>query len=262
MQLRGIVLKFSGRSDLAEQGLTAAIEAARRSGDDVSHVRCLVALASIRADDGDAAASRRLCDEALLIARRTHDVGVQRSAYLNLLRALVAQGELTLAVAAAQEAMDLSPRYTSVGEEQALTEARFVLALMAGELGTAFDAAPALLDVSRRAGELWRRVSGLLAPVDAWLLLGTGYGIEEDWRFGMYQGPDEVVQVVDIDYERDAERLFGLVDQVGRFTQHGGVADGSVGHGLHEFFFVDTFSRYGLSGWDPTVAKQWVDPDS
>jgi tetratricopeptide (TPR) repeat protein len=173
MQLRGVVLKFSGRSDLAERGLTEAVEAARRSGDDVSHVRCLVALASIRADVGDAATSRRLCEEALDIARRTHDVGVQRSAYLNLLRALVAQGELALAVAAAQEAMDLSPRYTNVGEEQALSEARFVLALMAGELGTAFDAAPALLDVSRRAGELWRRVSGLLAPVDAWLLLDS-----------------------------------------------------------------------------------------
>ena len=73
--------------------------------------------------------------------------------------------------------------------------------------------------------------------LDCWLLLGTGYGIEEDWRFGMYQGP-QVVQGVDIDYERDADRLFGLVDQVGRFTQSGGVADGAVGHGLHEFFFV------------------------
>ncbi|MCO5319298.1 MAG: hypothetical protein M9942_12770 [Microthrixaceae bacterium] len=90
---------------------------------------------------------------------------------------------------------------------------------------------------------------------DAWLLLGTGYGLEEDWRFGMYQGED-VSQVVEIDYEQDAERLFGLVDQVGRFTQRGGPADGSVGHGLHEFFFVDSFSRYGLSGWDPAVASQ------
>jgi hypothetical protein len=94
--------------------------------------------------------------------------------------------------------------------------------------------------------------------MECWLLLGTGYGMEEDWRFGMYQGP-EVVQSVDIDYQRDADRLFGLVDQVGRFTQSGGVADGAVGHGLHEFFFVDTFTRYGLSGWDPTVAGQWDD---
>ena len=93
---------------------------------------------------------------------------------------------------------------------------------------------------------------------DCWLLLGTGYGLEEDWRHGMYQG-SEVVQVVEIDYDRDAGRLFGLVDQVARFTQSGGVADGAVGHGLHEFFFVDSFSRYGLEGWDPLVADQWED---
>jgi hypothetical protein len=93
--------------------------------------------------------------------------------------------------------------------------------------------------------------------LDAWLLLGTGYGLEDDWRFGMFQG-DEVTQSVEIDYERDAQRLFGLVDQVARFTQHGGPADGRVGHGLHEFFFVDAFTRYGLSGWDPAVADQWV----
>ncbi|MFV0316980.1 MAG: hypothetical protein ACK5O2_08475 [Microthrixaceae bacterium] len=93
--------------------------------------------------------------------------------------------------------------------------------------------------------------------MDAWLLLGTGYGLDEDWRFGMYQGPGEVVQGVDIDYGRDADRLFGLVDQVARFTQRGGAADAVVGHGLHEFFFVDGFPRYGLSGWDPAVADQW-----
>jgi len=86
--------------------------------------------------------------------------------------------------------------------------------------------------------------------MDCWLMLGTGYGIEADWRHGMYQGP-LVVQGVEIDYRRDADRLFGLVDQVARFTQTGGVADGAVGSGLHEFFFIGDYSRYGLSGWDP-----------
>jgi len=86
--------------------------------------------------------------------------------------------------------------------------------------------------------------------MDCWLMLGTGYGIEPDWRHGMYQGP-LVVQGVEIDYGREPERLFGLVDQVARFTQRGGQRDGVVGHGLHEFFFIGDFSRYGLSGWDP-----------
>ncbi len=97
---------------------------------------------------------------------------------------------------------------------------------------------------------------GVEPLLDAWLLMGTGYGLEEDWRFGMYQGP-EVTQCVELDYVADADRLFGLVDQAARFTQQGGGSAGSVGYGLHEFFFVDTFGRYGLSGWDPAIAQQW-----
>jgi hypothetical protein len=79
---------------------------------------------------------------------------------------------------------------------------------------------------------------------------GTGYGIDPDWRHGMYQGP-LVVQGRQMDYVADKASLFGLVDQVARFTQSGGVADGAVGHGLHEFFFIGDFPDYGLVGWDP-----------
>ena len=86
--------------------------------------------------------------------------------------------------------------------------------------------------------------------MDCWLMHGTGYGIDPDWRHGMYQGP-LVVQGRQMDYEADAASLFGLVDQVARFTQSGGVADGAVGHGLHEFFFIGDFPHYGLVGWDP-----------
>jgi hypothetical protein len=86
--------------------------------------------------------------------------------------------------------------------------------------------------------------------LDCWLMLGTGYGIDPDWRHGMYQGP-LVVQSVELDYEAEPERLFGLVDQVARFEQSGGPSHGSVGHGLHEFFFIGGFSRYGLRDWEP-----------
>jgi hypothetical protein len=86
--------------------------------------------------------------------------------------------------------------------------------------------------------------------LDCWLMLGTGYGLEADWRHGMYQG-ELVVQGQQVDYEKDKDRLFGLVDQVGRFEQRGGVASGAVGHGLHEFFFIGEFEKYGLEGWDP-----------
>lgn len=179
MLMRAIALKFGGHMHAAEEGLRQTVDAARSCGSDAVHVRGLCVLASILADGGDAAASRQLCEDALAIAQRTHDVGLQRNAYLNLLRALVAQGELAVAMARVQEAMDLSPRFTSVSEEQALTEARFTLALMAGELGHALDAAPALLALSRRAAELWRSVSGLLAPVDAWLLLDSQHAEAE-----------------------------------------------------------------------------------
>jgi hypothetical protein len=85
-----------------------------------------------------------------------------------------------------------------------------------------------------------------------WLMHGTGYGIDPDWRHGMYQGP-LVVQGRELDYATH-EGLFGLVDQVARFEQRGGVADGAVGHGLHEFFFIGGFPRYDLHDWNPAPA--------
>ncbi len=91
------------------------------------------------------------------------------------------------------------------------------------------------------------RVTPLL---DAWVMLGTGYGLEEDWRHGMYQGA-EVVQEVRLDYADDSDQLFGLVDQVSRCEQ----STGAVGYGMHEYMFIDTFTHYGLNGWDPVTGK-------
>lgn len=86
--------------------------------------------------------------------------------------------------------------------------------------------------------------------LDCWLMHGTGYGIDPDWRHGMWQG-ELVVQTRRMDYTTQAAELFGLCDQVARCTQSGGPADGAVGHGLHEFFFIGNFERYGLRDWDP-----------
>ncbi|HKY14865.1 MAG TPA: hypothetical protein VJM33_08050 [Microthrixaceae bacterium] len=76
------------------------------------------------------------------------------------------------------------------------------------------------------------------------LMVGTGYGLEPHWRHGMWQGPlvveGEVLKV-------DDPRMWGLVDTVSRFTCRGGDVDGSVGHGLHEYFFLGDSPRYGLS---------------
>src|SRR5882724_6914364 len=78
--------------------------------------------------------------------------------------------------------------------------------------------------------------------VPAYIAIGTGYGVEADWRHGMYQGPLVVqgreLKMADIE-------LFGqftIVDQVARFTQSNGI----VGYGLHEHAFIGPFPKYGM----------------
>lgn len=76
-----------------------------------------------------------------------------------------------------------------------------------------------------------------LSPLDDYpihqVMVGTGYGLEPDWKHGMYQGPDPVVQGVTYDTGKpeDAARMWGLVDAVGRFEQ-----DGQIGYGLYEYW--------------------------
>jgi hypothetical protein len=65
--------------------------------------------------------------------------------------------------------------------------------------------------------------------VPAFLSIGTGYGYENDWRHGMYQGP-LVVQGMHVDTttDEDRKRKFGICDASARFTD----GDGNVGYGL------------------------------
>ncbi|HYU39064.1 MAG TPA: hypothetical protein VEM59_04385, partial [Acidimicrobiia bacterium] len=81
-----------------------------------------------------------------------------------------------------------------------------------------------------------------------YLAVGTGYGLEEDWRHGMYQGP-LVVQGV----QRDMDELekwawYGIVDHVARFE-----TGNTVGYGLHEHGFFGPFRKYGLQRGDDTA---------
>ncbi len=73
--------------------------------------------------------------------------------------------------------------------------------------------------------------------------IGTGYGIEDDWRHGMYQGPDPVVQGLQYKVE-DIKGIgqYGVVDHVGKFEY-----DGHVGYGLYEHGFWGRFEKYGLN---------------
>ncbi|MFC9969635.1 hypothetical protein ACFVH6_01890 [Spirillospora sp. NPDC127200] len=78
-----------------------------------------------------------------------------------------------------------------------------------------------------------------LLPVH--MMLGTGYGLEPEWKHGMYQGTETVVQgvVYDAREPEDAARMWGMVDAVARYEYLDGAApeggDG-VGHGLFEYW--------------------------
>jgi hypothetical protein len=73
------------------------------------------------------------------------------------------------------------------------------------------------------------------------IAVGTGYGMEADWRHGMYQGP-LVVQGLDLD-QQEVARIgqYGIVDHAARFEY-----DGNVGYGLHEHGFFGPFRKYGM----------------
>ena len=89
----------------------------------------------------------------------------------------------------------------------------------------------ARIDFSPPGGKPFDLLATPLLPVH--LMVGTGYGLEPDWRHGMYQGPDLVVQGVGYDLSRpeDAARMWGMVDAVARFDY-----DGHTGYGLYEYW--------------------------
>jgi hypothetical protein len=81
-----------------------------------------------------------------------------------------------------------------------------------------------------------------VAPLThAFIAVGTGYGMDPDWRHGMYQGP-LVVQGLDLDHAEVGKiGQYGVVDHVARFEY-----DGTVGFGLHEHAFIGAFDKVGL----------------
>jgi hypothetical protein len=73
-----------------------------------------------------------------------------------------------------------------------------------------------------------------------WVMVGTGYGLEADWKHGMYKGP-LVTEHMTLDMKEDKERMFGLVDNAARFT-----LGEDVGYGLFEYGFFGSFDRYQI----------------
>jgi hypothetical protein len=79
------------------------------------------------------------------------------------------------------------------------------------------------------------------------LARGTGYGFDADWRHGMWQGPDVVVQRHDFDTDDPSivPMPGAIIDNVARFT----TSDGDVGYGLLEVMTIGPHPRY-FDGWD------------
>jgi hypothetical protein len=79
------------------------------------------------------------------------------------------------------------------------------------------------------------------------LFVGTGYGLEPDWKHGMYQGPELVVQGVcyDVSAPEAKARMWGMVDCVAIFelTEKGVTRTGS---GLFEYWPFGPHAPTGL----------------
>ena len=74
------------------------------------------------------------------------------------------------------------------------------------------------------------------------LAVGTGYGLEADWRHGMYQGPETVVQGVEYNVPEIRQLgAYAVVDHAARFEY-----EGHVGYGLYEHSFSGAMPKYGL----------------
>jgi len=76
----------------------------------------------------------------------------------------------------------------------------------------------------------------------AFIAIGTGYGMDSDWRHGMYQGPLVVQGLVKPVDEIASFGQYGVVDHVARFE----ASTGAVGFGLHEHGFWGAFAKYGM----------------
>jgi len=79
------------------------------------------------------------------------------------------------------------------------------------------------------------------------LMVGTGYGLEPEWRHGMYQGSDLVVQgaCYDLSKPEDRARMWGMVDAVAVFEcqENGRTVAGS---GLFEYWALGEHAPSGL----------------
>ncbi|MCD0451280.1 hypothetical protein LO762_19055 [Actinocorallia sp. API 0066] len=94
------------------------------------------------------------------------------------------------------------------------------------------DVVSATISFAPPGGEPFDVQVSPLLPVH--IMVGTGYGLEPDWKHGMYQGSEPVVQSVLHDTQKEADRFWGIVDSVARFT-YPAPNGPTTGYGLFEY---------------------------
>jgi len=82
------------------------------------------------------------------------------------------------------------------------------------------------------------------------MAVGSGYGLDADWRHGMYQGPDLVVQQVVMPAEEAAAKsgMFGVTERLSRFD-YDGPEGRRTGFGLFETLFIGAHKPSGFEDW-------------
>jgi hypothetical protein len=104
----------------------------------------------------------------------------------------------------------------------------------------------ATISFSPRDGKPFEVTVRPVLPVS--LMVGTGYGLEPDWKHGMYQGPDLVVQGVTYDLAKpdDKARMWGMIDSVAvcELAEDGMTV---LGSGLFEYWPFGAHAPTGLT---------------
>ncbi|ACU76801.1 conserved hypothetical protein [Catenulispora acidiphila DSM 44928] len=82
------------------------------------------------------------------------------------------------------------------------------------------------------------------------MAVGSGYGLDADWRHGMYQGPDLVVQQVVMPAAEAAAKsgMFGITERLARF-EYDGPEGVRTGFGLFETLFIGAHRPSGFADW-------------
>jgi len=82
------------------------------------------------------------------------------------------------------------------------------------------------------------------------MAVGSGYGLDADWRHGMYQGPDLVVQQVVMSAAQAAAKsgMFGITERLSRFD-YDGPEGRRTGFGLFETLFIGAHKPSGFADW-------------